>query len=77
MKVLGTNELRDARKRLGLTSSRLCSFTKVKEKTWQKWEASPGASHASRTPEFAFTFLRCYEILKKHNLLDEFLNSDK
>lgn len=77
MNALGTNKLRDARKRAGLTQAELSSIAGVKKKTWERWEASPGASNSSRIPEYAFKFLRCYEILKKHNLLDEFLNSDK
>ena len=70
-------ELREARKKAGLTLSGVSAVSKVKQKTWETWEASPGAAHSVRTPEYAFQFLRCYEIIKKHGLLEELLEPEE
>lgn len=70
-------ELREARKRVGLSIATFSSWAKIPRKTWEKWEASPEAAHSSRTPDFAFQLVRCYELLKKYNLLEEFERRDE
>jgi transcriptional regulator with XRE-family HTH domain len=74
---LSPYDLRAARKRAGLTLSKVSAVSGVRQKTWETWEASPGASHSARTPEYAFRFLRCYEILKRHNLLSELFEPEE
>jgi hypothetical protein len=70
-------ELREARRDSGLTMAKASSLAMINLKTWERWEASPGASHSCRTPEYPFQFLRCYRILKKHNLLEELLKPEE
>jgi hypothetical protein len=70
-------QLRAARKKVGLTAAAAAAWAKIPLKSWERWEASPGASHASRTPDFPFQLLRCYELLKKYNLLEEFQRRDE
>jgi transcriptional regulator with XRE-family HTH domain len=69
-------ELREARKNAGLTLAKVAALSKINPKTWETWEYSPEASNSRRTPEYAFQFLRCYRILKEHNLLEELLKED-
>lgn len=70
------NELREARKKAGLALSMIPALFGVKSKTWERWEATPGTVNYVQTPEHAFRFLHFYNILKKHDLLDE-LDSEK
>ncbi len=65
-------ELRAARKEVGLTIVKAAALAKIPVSTWEKWEFSPDARNGGYTPEYPFQFLRCYGILKKHNLLNEF-----
>jgi transcriptional regulator with XRE-family HTH domain len=70
-------ELREARKKAGLTLAKASSLAKISQKTWEQWEFSPESTNSRRTPEYAFQFLRCYRILKKHNLLEELLKPEE
>jgi transcriptional regulator with XRE-family HTH domain len=65
-------ELREARKRIGLSMAKIAAFSGIALSTWEQWEASLGSKSHRRTPELAFRFIRCYELLEKHNLLEDF-----
>jgi len=70
MRTRNPYELREARKKVGLTVSKAASLAMIPAGTWEKWELSPDSKYSIRAPAYVFQFLRFYEILKENNLLD-------
>jgi hypothetical protein len=70
-------ELRAARKKVGLTIAKAAALAMIPVSTWERWELSPDVKSAGRTPNYPFQFLRCYKILKEHDLLEELLKSEE
>ncbi len=70
-------ELRAARKAVGLTIAKAASLAMIPVSTWERWELSPDVKSAGRTPDYPFQFLRCYGILKNHDLLNEFEGTEE
>lgn len=61
-------ELRQIRKKLGLSIKAATDLTKVNYRVWQSWEAKPESLNSRRPPGIVFSWLELYLTLKEHGL---------
>lgn len=60
-----THELRERRKKAGLSMAEAARLTRTPYATWQGWEAE-GTKNARRPPPIVFAWLELYERLRGH-----------
>lgn len=61
-------ELRQIRKKLGLSIKTASDLAQVNYRVWQTWEAKPESLNSHRPPGIVFSWLELYLTLKEHGL---------
>lgn len=67
MRERTSEELRQARRKVGLNMKDAAGFARVPYRTWQNWESEK--TIARRPPDMVFLLLELYQKLKEHGLL--------